>query len=124
MSTTALAIATMNQAQANLAQAEASRARTLVCKNMMQTFESKSATVDLRQEYASCVHRLYPEQDHSSYIAGGLAISLVVMLVLFIVYWAKEDLPMGVCAAILGFMGTWAVIAAVVGAVWAFRVLF
>lgn len=123
MSTTALAISTAAQAQANLAQAEASRARTLACKTLMQTFESNTASVDLRQDYASCVHRLYPEGDGDPAVALSLAVSLVIAAALFVVYWVKEELFSGVVAGILGFAGTWVAVAVIVGAAWAFKVL-
>lgn len=75
MSTTA-AIYHFNTQNA-ISQAEAREAKTLACKGVVDTFDSKTATIEQSQDYARCINHLYPAQ-----LEGAEALMLKVAIVL------------------------------------------
>lgn len=58
------------------AQSQAREAKTLACKGVVDSFDSKTATVEQSQDYARCVNHLYPDQ-----LSDGQTLILKVVIV-------------------------------------------
>ena len=97
-------------------QAEAREAKTVACKGVVNSFDSKTATIEQSKDYAQCINHLYPAQ-----LKSGEALMLKVVIVFCFMcaiygasaFW-KEDsklfsiamgftvgLCVGVCASLI-----------------------
>lgn len=81
MSSGSLAISSAALATSSAA---ASRARKAECLSIEKSYDHTTATVEQKQEYASCIKRLYPQEISPECI---LALKVVIVLVLVAGVW-------------------------------------
>jgi len=93
-------------AAVTIASANAARQAKASCEAFVPLYEHKTATIESARMYASCVHRLYPEQaDVATVIWVKVAIVFALLGLVFgaFIGW-KEDGFLG--ATMLGLLGS------------------
>lgn len=108
MSNLAVGIAVGSAMSSSSSSSAAREAKKIACKSVIDGFESRAATVEQAQQYASCVRFMHPpaEQDYTG--EKLILLSFLIFVVIGVIWgYFKEDTVYG------GLMGTivWMVLA-------------
>lgn len=117
MSTLTHSIAFYANTQANTAMVQATEAKKVACESFEQTFEPKTATVQMKREYSECIDLLYPQELNAADILTLKVVLLIAFVGMIVGAFtgAKEDVPTSLFLGFTGFVFTPIIIGIMLG---------